>query len=136
MHEEYKHSKITEAIIQAFYKVYNTLGYGFQEKVYANALAIQLRHAGLEVVREARIEVYYQKELVGEFAADLLVENKVLVETKAKRQLLEEHEAQLLHYLKATACEVGLLLNFGPEPEIRRKVYDNERKGGLSWLKT
>lgn len=133
--QEYKHADVTELIIKAFYKVYNTLGYGFQEKVYANALAVELRKCGVEAIREAPIEVYYEGEVVGEYSADLLVANKVIVETKAKRDLIVEHEAQLLSYLKCTMYEVGLLLNFGPEPLIKRKVYDNARKGSLSWVK-
>lgn len=135
MHEDYKYSDLTDLIIKAFYKVYNTLGYGFQEKVYANALAVELRKLGREAIREAAIEVYYEGEVVGEYSADLLVDKKVIVETKATRDLIEDHEAQLLNYLKATIHEVGLLLNFGPEPQIKRKVYDNARKGSLSWVK-
>lgn len=135
MQKEYKHSDVTDAIIKAFYQVYNTLGYGFQEKVYANSLALELRKAGVHAVREEEIRVHYDGEVVGEYFADLVVENKVIVETKAKRELLEEHEAQLLNYLKATRYEVGLLLNFGPEPQIKRKAYDNARKGDLSWVK-
>jgi GxxExxY protein len=119
MSQDYKHSDVTEAIIKAFYKVYNTLGYGFQEKVYANALAVDLRKSGREAIREAEIDVYYEGEVVGEYSADVLVDKKVIVETKAKSELLEDHEAQLLNYLKATTYEVGLLLNFGPEPQIR-----------------
>ena len=135
MPEDYKHSELTNLIIKAFYKVYNTLGYGFQEKVYANALAIELRKYDQDAIREAPVEVYYEREIVGEFSVDLLVEQKVIVETKAKRELIEDHEAQLLNYLKSTIYEVGLLLNFGPEPQVKRKVYDNSRKGSLSWVK-
>lgn len=131
---DYKHTEITELIIKAFYKVYNTLGYGFLEKVYRNALAIELRRLGLEVALEARILVYYEGEVVGEYFADLLVAGVVLVELKVVEKLLEEHEAQLINYLKATPYEVGLLLNFGPKPEIKRKAFDNARKGSLSWI--
>jgi len=116
--------------------VYNMLGYGFLEKVFANALAIELRRMGYAVEREARIHVYYQGEIVGEYYADLLVENVVLVETKAVKELLLEHEAQLLNYLRATPYEVGMLLNFGPEPSYMRKAFDNERKPTRTWLKT
>ncbi len=130
----FKHTDITERIIKAFYTVYNTLGYGFLEKVYRNALAIELRKLGLEVIQEARITVYYEGEVVGEYFADLLVAGVVVVELKAVEKLLEEHEAQLLNYLKATPYEVGLLLNFGPQPEIRRKAFDNSRKGSLRWV--
>jgi GxxExxY protein len=131
---EPKHSDVTSQIINAFYTVYNALGYGFLEQVYENAMTIELRRLGLEVVPQARIDVYYGKERVGHYTADLLVSNGVLVELKAARALLPEHEAQLLNYLKATPCEVGLLLNFGPQPQIKRKLYDNERKGTLAWL--
>jgi GxxExxY protein len=123
-------------IIKAFYVVYNTLGYGFLEKVYRNALAIELRKLGLDVIQEARIAVYYDGQVVGEYFADLLVAGVVIVELKAVQRLLSEHEAQLLNYLKATPYEVGLLLNFGPEPEIRRKAFDNSRKGSMRWLET
>jgi GxxExxY protein len=129
-----KHADVTELIIKAFYTVYNTLGYGFLEKVYSNALAIELRKLGLEVVQEARIAVYYERELVGEYSADLLVGGVVIVELKAAKRLLEEHEAQLLNYLKATPYEVGLMLNFGPKPEFKRKAFDNDRKGSMLWL--
>ena len=125
-----KHEQLTEQIIRAFYTVYHTLGYGFLEKVYENSLTIELRKMGLVVVQQAEIKVYYTGVVVGEYYADLLVADAVIVELKAAQALLAEHEAQLLNYLKATPYEVGLLLNFGPKPEIRRKVYDNERKGG------
>ncbi len=132
---EGKHADLTEKIIGAFYRVYNTLGYGFSEKAYENALAIELRKLGLKVEQQARIVVYYEGEVVGEYQADLVVNDVVIVELKAVRQLADEHEAQLLNYLKATPIEVGLLLNFGPKAEIKRKVYDNERKGSLAWTK-
>jgi GxxExxY protein len=129
----YKHQDITSQIIEAFYEVYNTLGYGFLEKVYENALVIELQKLGQDVVPQARIAVYYDDHVVGEYFADLLVADKVIVEIKAVRSLADAHEAQLLNYLKATPYEVGLLLNFGPKPKIRRKIYDNSRKGSLSW---
>jgi len=128
-----KHKQLTEKIIQAFYTVYRTLGYGFLEKVYENALAVELRKMGLAVVQQAEIKVYYAGVLVGQYYADLLVADVVIVEIKAVRAFIKAHEAQLLNYLKATPYEVGLLLNFGPQPGIKRKVYDNERKGGLGW---
>jgi GxxExxY protein len=123
-----KHQEITEQIIRAFYEVYNTLGYGFLEKVYENAMAIELRQAGVAVQQQEDIVVNYKGETVGEYAADLLVAGCVIVELKAARELAPEHEAQLLNYLKATPIEVGLLLNFGPRPQVVRKVYDNDRK--------
>ena len=125
---------VTSQVIKAFYTVYNNLGYGFLEKVYENALVIEIRRLGLEAVAQAGIDVYYQGERVGQYHADLLVNGQVIVELKATRALLPEHEAQLLNYLKATPHEVGLLLNFGPKPQIKRKVYDNQRKGQMTWL--
>jgi GxxExxY protein len=129
-----KHADITGKVIGAFFKVYNTLGYGFNEKVYENALAIELRKAGLKVVKQQEIVVYYDGENVGDYRTDIVVDDVVIVELKAARELAEEHEAQLLNYLKATTLEVGLLLNFGVKAEHRRKVYDNDRKGTLSWI--
>jgi GxxExxY protein len=129
-----KHADITGKIIGAFFKVYNTLGYGFNEKVYENALATELREAGLTAVKHQEIVVYYDSEGVGDYRADIIVNDVVIVELKAARELAEEHEAQLLNYLKATTIEVGLLLNFGVKAEHKRKVYDNERKGSLTWI--
>jgi GxxExxY protein len=131
---DFKHTDVTELIIKAFYKVYGTLGYGFLERVYGNAMVIELRKLGVRVVQESRITVYYDQEVVGEYFTDLLVADAVIVELKAVKKLLEEHEAQLLNYLKATPYEVGLLLNFGPKPEIKRKAFDNARKGSMDWI--
>ncbi len=128
-----KYEQTTDKILQAFYKVYSSLGYGFLEKVYENAMVIELRRLGLRVVQQAPITVYYEGECVGQHAADLLIEEIVIVELKATRLLDPENEAQLLNYLKATVIEVGLLLNFGPKPQVKRKVYDNDLKGDLSW---
>ena len=135
MSSDYKHSDLTDLVIKAFYSVYNTLGYGFLEKVYVNALAIELGKLGVNAVQQAPIQVYYGGQLVGEYCADLLVDARVIVEVKATRAIAEEHEAQLLNYLKATPYEVGLLLNFGPQPQVKRKAFDNARKGTLAWLK-
>jgi GxxExxY protein len=132
----YKHEEITEKIIKAFYNVYHVLGYGFLEKVYENAMAIELRKLGVGAEPQHPISVYYDGEVVGEYFADLLVEGKVIVELKAVQKLADEHAAQLLNYLKATPIEVGLLLNFGPEPQIARKIYDNPRKGNATWIKS
>jgi GxxExxY protein len=125
---------ITQQVIKGFYAVYNALGYGFLEKVYERAMTVELRRLGLHVVAQASIEVYYRDAHIGQYSADLLANDQVLVELKAARTLLPEHEAQLLNYLKATPYEVGLLLNFGPKPQIKRKVYDNQRKGSMTWL--
>lgn len=97
-------------------------------------MRIALRKMGLSVVPQAEINVYYEGELVGEYYADLLVEDCVIVELKAVRDLSDEHEAQLLNYLKATKYEVGLLMNFGKRPRFERKAFDNENKGSFEWL--
>ena len=128
-----KHEELTEKIIKAFYKVYNTLGYGFLEKVYQNALLIELVNMGLNVTKEKRIVVYYESEVVGDYNADLTVNDIVICELKTSEQLYEGDEHQLVNYLKATEIEVGLLLNFGKRPEVKRKIYDNDRK---SWRTT
>ena len=125
--DNYKHSDITEKIIKAFYKVYNTLGYGFLEKVYENSLFIELVAIGLFVKKQEQIKVYYEGKEVGEYYADLIVEGCVIVELKAAETLCEEHEFQLVNYLKATEIEVGLLLNFGKKPEFKRKVFSNQK---------
>jgi len=130
---EGKHSDITDKVIGAFFRVYNQLGHGFSEKVYENALAIELRKGGLLVKQQEPVSVFYEGYLVGEYLIDLLVDEVVIVELKAVRQLCEEHEAQLLNYLKATLIEVGLLLNFGPKAQHMRRVYDNDRKGTMVW---
>ncbi len=123
-----KHEEITEEIIQAFYKVYNTLGYGFLEKIYLNALYIELIAMGLKVEKEKKILVYYLGTVVGDYQADLIVEDIIEVELKAINTLVEENEYQLVNYLKATTIEIGLLLNFGKKPQIKRKIFDNDKK--------
>ena len=114
---------VTEAIIRDFYHVYNTLGYGFLEKVYENSLRFALVKEGFVVDQQKPIRVSFEGEAVGEYFADLLVDGKVIIELKAAEAISPEHEAQLLNYLKATNIQVGLLLNFGPKPEFRRKVF-------------
>lgn len=130
---ELQHKDITDKILHAFFKVvYADLGYGFLEKVYQNAMTIALRSMGLNVKNQEKITVYFQGQIVGEYFADLIVEDKVIVELKAASRLLIEHEAQLLNYLRATPYEVGLVLNFGPKPDFRRKVFANDRKT-ITW---
>lgn len=124
----YKHSDLTEQIIGAFYAVYSALGYGFLEKVYVKALIIELERRGIKADDEFPINVYYLGQQVGEYYADLIVNELVILEIKATKHLADEHEAQLLNYLKATPYEVGLLLNFGPKPETKRRSFDNTRK--------
>lgn len=122
------HGELTDRILQAFYHVYNSLGYGFLEKVYEGALTRSLKRIGLAVVRQSPINVWFEGEVVGEYFADLVVENRVIVEIKVARSIAEEHENQLVNYLKATQLEVGLLLNFGPKPEFKRKIFVNAFK--------
>jgi GxxExxY protein len=122
------HAEVTDKIIKAFFHVYNTLGYGFLEKVYENALVVTLRKSGLHVVAQHPIKVYFEGEQVGEYFADLFVVERVIVEIKAGASLCEAHEAQLLNYLKATDIEVGLLLNFGPKAQFKRKFFTNDKK--------
>ena len=122
------HQEITSKIIAAFYVVYNTLGYGFLEKVYENALVIELEKRGLTVKQQVPIQVYYEGKMVGEYFADLLIDDKVIVELKAVGDIVAAHEAQLVNYLKATKIEVGLLLNFGTEAKFKRKIFTQRKK--------
>jgi len=127
-HTSLKHAELTEEIIGVFYDVYNELGYGFLESVYQESLVIALRQAGLVVDRQVPLPVWFREHKVGDFRADLMVENSVLLELKSARLLTADHEAQLLHYLKSTEVEIGLLLNFGIRPQFRRLIFDNDRK--------
>jgi GxxExxY protein len=126
--EPLKHGHITEAIIGAFYDVYNELGHGFLESVYRDALAVVLLSKGLSVEREKTVQVRFRGQTVGLFRTDLVVQQSVIVELKCARALDRVHEAQLLNYLKATEFEVGLLLNFGTRPQFRRMLLDNDQK--------
>jgi len=126
--QDVKYKELTEKIIKIFYRVYNKLGYGFLEKVYENAMMVEFTREGIPVLPQSALRVFYEKEVVGEYFADMLVDNKVIVEIKAAKSLAAENEAQLLNYLKATDIEIGLLLNFGPKPEVKRKIFDNDRK--------
>lgn len=123
-----KYKELSEKIIHVFYKVYNTLGYGFLEKVYESAMIIELKKIGLYCKNQFPIKVFYENEIIGEYYADLFIEQKIIVELKAIKALTKQNEAQLLNYLTATNVEVGLLLNFGEKPEFKRKIFDNEYK--------
>ena len=125
---KYLHSELTKSIIGCYYKVYNALGYGFLEKVYENALKKELLKAGHVVEAQKQIKVYYDNDVVGENYADLVVDNKVILELKAAETLVAEHEVQLINYLRATDMEVGLLLNFGKETQFIRRVFENKFK--------
>ena len=123
-----KHQETTQVIIEAFYVVYNALGYGFLEKVYEEALACELAHRGLVVQQQEPIEVFYRDKKVGSYFADILVNESVIVEIKAVESLGDAHEAQLLNYLRSTNLEVGLLLNFGPKPQVKRRIFESRYK--------
>ncbi len=127
----YKHSALTRQIIQIFYDVYNALGYGFLEKVYENAFAMRLRAHGLQVQQQRPISVFFDGCIVGEYFADLVVNDLVLLELKAASEISPDHAAQLLNYLKATPYEVGLVVNFGPKPRVVRKIFENHLKPNL-----
>jgi GxxExxY protein len=124
---EILHKEITDKIIKAFYSVYNVLGFGFLEKVYENALFLELTGMGLICEKQKPIEVYYNGNMVGEYFADMIVNGCVIVELKAGETLCRAHELQLINYLKATEMEVGLLLNFGKKAEFKRKIMTNSK---------
>jgi len=117
------HADVTEEIIKCFYKVYNTLGYGFLEKVFENALAFELSKSGLNVETQKSIKVFYEGVEVGDYYADMFINDVVIIELKAAESLRQEHFAQLINYCKATGTEVGLLLNFGKSPEVKRVAF-------------
>ncbi len=125
---DYPHQGLTEKIIRAFYTVYNKLGYGFQEKVYENSMMIEMGKMELLCSQQLPITAFYDKIIVGNYFADIAVEETVIVEVKSVEELAKAHEAQLLNYLKATNYEVGLLLNFGPKPQVIRKIFENHLK--------
>jgi GxxExxY protein len=121
------HEELTNKIIKSYYNVYNYYGYGFNEKLYRNSLSVELSLNGLNVEVEKKIVIFYKNRLVGEFYADLLVEDTVLLEIKAHEYLIKNHEIQLLNYLKSSKYEIGLLMNFG-RPEFKRCIYTNNVK--------
>jgi GxxExxY protein len=123
-----KHEQLTEKIIGVFFDVYNELGYGFLESVYEESMGIALSDAGISIERQVPVPVWFRGREIGVFRADLLVDRKVLLELKSARSIESAHEAQLLHYLKATEVEIGLLLNFGHRAQFRRLIFDNPRK--------
>ena len=128
MTDNFQHSDITSLIIKSFFTVYNKLGYGFLEKVYHNALLIELRKYGLNCNSQLPITVFYDDKEVGFYIADIIVNDCVIIEIKAAEGICEEHEAQLTNYLRATEIEVGILLNFGKTPGFKRKVFSSEFK--------
>jgi len=127
-YQDFKYVELTEKIIEIYYRVYNKLGYGFLEKIYENAMMIEFKKENISAVSQSAIKVLYEGEIVGEYFADILISDKIILEIKAAKNIAEEHEAQLLNYLKATNIQVGLLLNYGPKPNFKRKAFDNTRK--------
>jgi GxxExxY protein len=128
------HSDITGQVIKSFYEVYNSLGYGFLEKVYENALAFELRQAGLHIEQQRPITVRYKEIAVGEYFADIYINDSILLELKTAESISAAHEAQILNYLKATGVELGMLLNFGPTPQYKRKIKTDPTRSLLSVL--
>ena len=133
--DNFKHKFITEKILKAYYNVYNSLGFGFLEKVYEKALLIELQELGLTVESQKQISVYYKHKLVGNYFAYIIVEEKVILELKAAEFLFSSHSSQLYNYLKSTEIEVGLILNFGEKPEFKRIVFTNDRKINLNQIR-
>ncbi len=125
---ELLHQELTDGIIKTYYEVYNELGYGFLEKVYQNALFLELKNKGYKVEAQKKISVFYKGIEVGEFYADIVVADLIILELKAADCIVKDFENQILNYLRATDCEVGLLLNFGKKPEFKRKISENYRK--------
>jgi len=120
-------NELTEKIIQCFYAVYNELGFGFLEKVYENALKQEIQDRNMRVDSQKQIKVFYHGIIVGDYYADLIVEDSVIIEIKAARSICPDHEAQIYNYLRATGIKVGLILNFGPKPSISRKIYTKQQ---------
>lgn len=125
---ELLHEELTSGILKVFYEVYNELSYGFLERVYQNAMYYELKNQGYEVHAQKKINVYYKDIIVGDYFADLIVNETVILELKANEILTKEDNYQLINYLKSTSCEVGLLLNFGKKPEFIRRIFQNYRK--------
>ena len=130
------HEEITGKIIKAFYTVYNELGYGFLEKVYEKAMLIELTQSGLNADNQTPVKVFYQGNIIGDYFADIIVDRKIIIELKAVENIIPEHEVQLVNYLKATNIEVGLLLNFGPKPQYKRRVLTDEYKNQIKKFHT
>jgi len=124
-YKKYKYQDITEKIIKCYYDVYNELGFGFLENVYENALMIALEENNLNAVAQQQISVFFHQKNIGNYIADIIVEDKIILELKAAKRIDSSHEAQILNYLKATNLEVGLLLNFGSKPEFKRFAFSN-----------
>ena len=133
---EGKHAELSEKIIKVFYQVHSELGYGFSEKVYQKAFGLALREAGMKVDEQIPIKVYFHSQVAGEFFADMIIDDLILLELKSSGSILEEYEGRAdFNYLKASEIEVGYVMNFGKSASFKRKVFDNERKGSLNWIR-
>ena len=126
--KNFPHQELTKSIVGFYYNVYNELGFGFLEKVYQKALLIELKNNGYKIDSEKKVNVYYKNKIVGEYIPDIIINDSVIVELKCVEYLTDIHENQLLNYLKATDCEVGLILNFGKDPQFIRKIFTNDLK--------
>ena len=126
--KNFPHQELTKSVIGIYYNVYNELGFGFLEKVYHKALLIELKNNGYKIDSEKKVNVYYKNKIVGEYIPDIIINDSVIVELKCVEYLTDIHENQLLNYLKATDCEVGLILNFGKDPQFIRKIFTNDLK--------
>lgn len=122
------HQELSNQIIKAYYEVYNELGYGFLEKVYENSMVYVLKNYGLHGSRQVPIKVFFRKQDVGLYFADIIIENKIILELKAADALCIEHEVQLMNYLRATDIELGFLFNFGMKPQFKRLIFENQYK--------
>ena len=132
---EGKYAELSEKIIKIVYQVHTELGLGFSEKVYQKAFCMALGETGMKVDEQVPIKVYFHGQSAGEFFADTVINDNILLELKSAPSILEEHEAQLLHYLKASEIEVGYVMNFGKSGSFKRKIFDNERKGSMLWMR-
>ena len=126
--DSFLHKKLSDSILKTYYEVYNCLGYGFLEKVYQNAMYFELKEQGFKVEAQKQIKVYFKGKIVGEYYADLLINDSIILELKACECLMDAHQTQLFNYLKATEIELGMLLNFGGTPEFKRVIFTNDRK--------
>lgn len=120
--------EVSDKILKAFYNVFNELGFGFLEKVYERFMMIELKNLGLKCEAQKKIDVYFKNQIVGEYFADITVEDKIILELKSAESIIKEHEAQVINYLKATLIEVGFILNFGKEPKFKRMIFENKFK--------
>jgi GxxExxY protein len=125
------HGDVTREILGAFYQIYSALGYGFVEAIYQRSLPLALARRGVKAEREVPMKVTFLDTIVGDYRADLIVEGKVIVETKTAEKILPVHEMQLVNYLRATGINVGLILNFGPRPTFRRMFLSSPQDGSV-----